>query len=339
MPVDKKIQRFRRYHGYDYSRGAVLFITFGLLRRQPVFGHVVDDKVIYSPAGLAALETLQREMLRNPDLTVYSFVIMPDHVHLRIHIRPGAREPLVAIGRFVNNFKRWTRWKASKLGISIDWQPNYHDRLCLNAEVIDLVDKYIANNPLKWRLMHGFNPPLKVHEPLDSALLPDGEWWTGVGNVELLGPHVKLVAFRLSRSIPRDDFAAVIDRCLAAVGKGYVPASTFISPCERALKDALVAAGSPMVRVVPDPLAMVYRPKEDEPGLFAAGKLLLLSRVAAAGMSRSVAWHEINDVLADIACQGGGTAVYVRGRGDWRFRRPEGPVLRPIVDRGPSVSQ
>jgi REP element-mobilizing transposase RayT len=326
MLAATKIIRFRRFHGYDYSRGAVMFITFGISSRRHVFGEVNGSKVAYSPAGLAALETFQLERMRNPDLTVHSFVIMPDHVHLRIHVRPGASEPLKAVGKFVNNFKRWTKWKAAKLGVAIDWQANYHDRLCLNAEVIDLVDKYIANNPLKWSLMHGPNPPLKVHEPLDCPWLPDGEWWTGVGNVDLLGADVKLAAFRLSRSIPRRDFAPVVAKCLAAVEKGYVPASTFISPCERALKDALAAAGAPMVRVVPDPLATVYRPKEDEPGLFAAGRLLLLSRVAAAGMSRSAAWHEINDVLAGIACNGGGAAAYVRGRGDWRFARPAEPA-------------
>ena len=333
MPANGKILHFRRFHGYDYSRGAVMFITFGLARRRPVFGQVSGSKVIYSPAGFAALETLQREMLRNPDIAVFSFVIMPDHVHLRIHIRPGAREPLKAIGGFVNNFKRWTRWKAAKLGVDIEWQPNYHDRLCLNTEVIDLVEKYIANNPLKWSLMNGPNPPLKVQEPLDAACLPDGEWWTGVGNMDLLAPNVKLAAFRLSRSIPRGDFTAVVNRCLSAVEKGFVPASTFISPCERLLKDVLATTGAPMVRVVPDPLAMIYRPKEDEPGLFAAGKLLLLSRVTAAGMSRSAAWHEINDVLADVACKGGGVAAYVKGRGDWRFRRPEGAALRTITQR------
>ena len=303
-----------------------MFITFGLADRQHAFGEVAGDKVVYSPAGLAALETLQLERMRNPDLTVHSFVIMPDHVHLRIYVRPGASEPLKAVGKFVNNFKRWTKWKAAKLGVAIEWQPNYHDRLCLNAEIIELVDKYIANNPLKWSLMHGADPQLKVHEPLCSACLPDGEWWTGVGNADLIGPDVKLAAFRLSRRIPHNDFAAVVERCLSAVEKGYVPASTFISPCERALKDALVAAGAPMVRVVPDPLATVYRPKEDEPGLFAAGRLLLLSRVAAAGMGRSAAWHEINDVLADIACNGGGAAAYVQGRGDWRFARRHPPA-------------
>ncbi len=321
MQAPKKIICFRRFHGYDYSRGAVMFITFGLVRRQPVFGHVQDGKMILSAVGLAAQDVLQREMLRNRDLTVHASVIMPDHVHLRIHIRPGASGPLKAVGQFVNNFKRWSKWKASQLGIDLDWQANYHDRLCLSAEVIDLVDKYIANNPLKWWLMHGANPPLKVHEPISTARLPDGEWWTGVGNLELIADDAKLAAFKLSRTIPCAKFSAVIDRCLSAVEKGYVPASTFISPCERALQDALVMAGAPMVRVVPDPLATVYRPKDNEPGLFASGKLLLLSRVAAMGASRSAAWHEINDVLAEIACANG-TAVYVRqdgGRLEWRF--------------------
>ena len=335
MQATKKITRFRRFHGYDYSRGAVLFITFGLERRRPVFGHVDDGKMIHSAAGLATLEVLQREILRNPNLAVRSYVIMPDHVHLRIHIRPGATEPLKAVGQFVNNFKRWSKWNVAKLGENLDWQANYHDRLCLSAEVIDLVDKYIANNPLKWWLMHSQNPPMKVHEPISSARLPNGEWWTGVGNLELIAEDTKLAAFQLSRTIPRTMFPEVINRCLSAIDKGYVPASTFISPCERALMDALVATGAPMVRMVPDPLATVYRPKEDEPPLFAAGKLLLLSRVAAAGMSRSEAWHGINDVLADVACANG-TAVYVRqdgGQLDWLFRRPEGTALRTIAGK------
>ena len=58
MQAPKKILRYRRFHGYDYSRGAVLFITFGLERRRPVFGHVLEGKLIHSAAGLAAQEVL-----------------------------------------------------------------------------------------------------------------------------------------------------------------------------------------------------------------------------------------------------------------------------------------
>ena len=43
-----EIKRFHRFHGYDYSRGAVLFITFGLKKRSPVFGRAEGDKVVYN---------------------------------------------------------------------------------------------------------------------------------------------------------------------------------------------------------------------------------------------------------------------------------------------------
>ena len=318
--------RFRRYQGYDYSRGAVFFITFGIALRRPLFGTVSGDRVIHSPLGLAALETLERETQRNPDLVLYSSVIMPDHVHLRLYARPGTPDPIAAIGAFVGNLKRWTHWRAKQLGIELAWEPNYYDRLCLSRDIIELVDKYIANNPLKWALTHGPNPPLKVIEPLDSPLLPESEWWTGVGVGGFLDGSRKLAAMQLSRKIAPGEVAAVVERCLTAVDKGFTPISTFISPAELALKRALAERGAPLVRVVPDPLATVYRPKEDEPVQFAAGRLLLLSRVAAAGDSRSTAWHSLNDAIAEMALASGGAALYVRRERpgaplEWRFNR------------------
>ena len=316
----------RRFKGYDYSRGAVFFITFCVAGRKPLFGSVSGDKVVLSPLGLAALETIERETRRNPGLRLYAWVIMPDHVHLRIYVCPGLADPLAAVGAFVGNVKRWTTWRAKQLGIALAWEQNYYDRLCVSREIIELVDKYIANNPLKWSLMHGPNPPLKVIEPFDSPLLPESEWWTAVGASGFLDGRCKLASIQLSRSILPGEVAAVVARCLTAVEKGYILVSTFISPTEQALKRALVARGAPMVRVVPDALATVYRPKEDEPGQFAAGRLLLLSRVAAAGDSRHKAWHSLNDAIAEIALASGGTALYVKRerRGaplEWRFNR------------------
>ena len=46
--LKSEIKRFHRFHGYDYSRGAVLFITFGLKKRLPVFGRAEGDKVVYN---------------------------------------------------------------------------------------------------------------------------------------------------------------------------------------------------------------------------------------------------------------------------------------------------
>jgi len=38
IATKREIKRFRRYRGYDYSRGAVVFASFHLEPRQPLFG-------------------------------------------------------------------------------------------------------------------------------------------------------------------------------------------------------------------------------------------------------------------------------------------------------------
>jgi len=315
---------YRRFKGYDYARGAVVFVTFAVAGRQPVFGRVGEGgRLEPSPVGLAAAETLAREAARPGGVELMKSVIMPDHVHLRLWLQPGLDQPLAKLAAFVRNFKRWAKWRGEQSGVVFAWEEGYHDRLCLSREIIDLVDRYIENNPLKWFLMHGNPPPLKVVEPLDSPRFDPGEWWSGVGATGLLGEDRRLCAIRLSRRISASDHAAVVARLMRAVEKGYALMGTFISPCERAVAAELERRALPMIKAVPDPLAMVYRPKGDETRQFAEGRLCLLSRVAAPGVSRYDAWHGINDALAEIAAPGGGTSLYVApgkgGRLEWRF--------------------
>ena len=317
----KALKNYRRYRGYDYSRGATFFITISTEPRQAIFGRVFDDRIELNAFGLAAEETFRLEEQRNPALHVMAFVIMPDHVHFMIHVRAGEKEPLRQIGQFVANFKRWTKYKVEKLGaVGFGWQANYHDWICSTREGMDAVAKYIKNNPLKWSLMHGANPPLKVIEPLAHDRLPVGEWWSGVGQMALL--EGKIAAIRLSRRIPARDYPAVVARLMGACEKGYTLASTFISPCERAVLQELIRREIPFVKMVPDALSMIYRPKEDEPLLFAKGLYLLLSRVAPEGESRYDAWHGINAALAKIA-EWNGVSLYVEPAG-WRFSPSQG---------------
>ena len=280
-PVSRGSGHFRRFHGYDYSRGAVLFITFGVARRLPVFGSIGPAGELFpSPAGLAAREVIETEARKDNGIQLKALVVMPDHIHLRIYLKPNLDRPLVQVGDFVRNIKRWILWRSKLVGVAFDWEEGYHDRLCLGREVIELVDKYIANNPLKWYLMHGIPPPLKVFEPLDLPRFPPDEWWSAVGETALLDEGRRLCAIRLSRKIPAALYGEVTARLVRAVTeKGFTLAGTFISPCERAVAAALQGRGLPLIRAIPDKLAMVYRPKGDEPAAFAAGRLLLLSRV------------------------------------------------------------
>ena len=322
----EEIAHFHRFHGYDYSRGAAMMLSFHLEPRDPVFGRVNGDKMDYSEIGMIARRVLAKERDRTPDVQLKKSIIMPEHVHLRLYLRPGQERPLEKMGRFVYNFKAWTRNHAKKTGVEIAWQKNYHDWILPSREIIALADKYIENNPLKWSLMHGNPPPLKVVEPLCAMAIPASEWWSGVGRVDWLNdPSLKFAAVRLSRSIPPDAMKAVCDRMVKAAEKGYILTGTWISPCERILYSELVRLGLPIVKGSQDPLEMVYRPKGEETRLFGDGRLLILSRVFADGVSRGVGWHGINDALGAIAKATGGESVYVywrRGAGvKWDFIR------------------
>lgn len=314
----KSIKHYRRFHGYDYNRGASIFVTFAVKGRLPVFGRVEGDHLAYSPAGLSARETIDLENSRIGGLvTAVKCAVMPDHIHLRLILAPNDdREPLRHIGQFVNNVKRWTRQKAAKLGVAFEWEDNYHDRICCSRFINEKVDAYIGYNALKWSLMHGAEPPLKVLEPLTGERFPDDEWWSGVGAVNLLGSARKISAVSISRSVPAADLSAVTERLLRAARTGWVIASTFISPGERALEQALEAERLPRIRAVPDALRMVYRPHVEDTRAFAEGRLVVISRECPPDVSRSAAWHGINDALYEMASvTGDGVGVYIHSKG------------------------
>ncbi len=329
---ESPIRHYRRFHGYDYSRGASLFITFAVRGRWPVFGWVEGCKVALSPAGQAAVAAIAAEN-RRPGGAVrcVSSIVMPDHVHLRLVLAPTNNpEPLRLVGQFVSNVKRWARVRAAEAGAVFEWEENYHDHICVSRFINEKVDAYIGYNPLKYTLMHGPDAPLKVREPFFSPRFPDDEWWTAAGNSDLLAPERKIAAVSISRSLRAGDFPAVVERLLAAARGGWVVASTFISPGEIAVRRALDAEKLPCIVAKPDPLKMVYRPHVDETAAFAEGRLVVISRECAPEITRYDAWHGMVEALAAMAAaSGGGAGAYIHRKGGlpapkWEFRGPMG---------------
>ncbi len=314
----KPILHYRRFHGYDYSRGASIFVTFAEKGRLPLFGRVEGDKVVLSPAGRAALNAILFENGR-PGRRVWaaSYVVMPDHIHIRLVLEPNSGdEPLRHVGQFVNNVKRWSRKHAAEVGVEVEWEANYHDHVCVSRFINKKVDAYIGYNALKWSLMHGPDSPLKVVEPLFSPRFPEDEWWSAAGNVDLFAPSRKIAAVSVSRTTRASDHTAIVERLLKAAREGWVIASTFISPGEIALYKALDAEGLPCIKASPDPLKMVYRPHVEDTLAFAEARLAVVSRECSPEISRYDAWHGMNDALAKMAAaSGNGLGVYIHRKG------------------------
>ena len=339
------ILRYRRFHGWDYTKGASFFITIATEPRRSLFGRVEKGAMVLSPLGEKVMEALEAIPKLNTSIRLYGHVAMPDHVHLCCHLAPGLAEPLTVLGHAIRRFKNYTTkvWKAelaerssaistgashscpsgdgqTEFGQnSLLWQQGYHDLLCLSREAIDAVEHYIANNPLKWWLMYCDKSLMKVREPLDSPLLDGtGIFWRGVGNTDLIapaaiGPNRRIVSMRISRKVPASLLPQVAADCLKGANAGYIYASTFFSPGEHQLYNALVEAGAPMIKLQTQAIGWGYRPVGSEPELFAQKRLLILAAMNSPSTPSSrFELLELNRQAANIAhaCNGG-KAIYV----------------------------
>ena len=114
------ILRYRRFHGWDYSKGASFFITIATEPRRSLFGRVEKGAMVLSPLGEKVMEALEAIPKLNPGFRLYGHVVMPDHVHLCCHLAPGLAEPLQALGHAIRRFKNYTTkvWKAELAELS-----------------------------------------------------------------------------------------------------------------------------------------------------------------------------------------------------------------------------
>ena len=330
-----EIKRYRRFKGWNYAKGASLFITIATAPRRPLFGEIANGKVSLSALGEKVKEALEAMPSLNPALRLFGHVVMPDHVHFNCCLEPGLEEPLKTLGFAIRRFKNYTTKLAKRslainagsvagsidgraaLGLTL-WQQGYHDYLLVSREMIDATERYIAYNPLKWEVMYGADGALRVVEPLCSPRLGIGDYWQGVGNIALLDPAEKLVSLRVSREVATPDaISAVVKRMENAVDKGYIVVSGFISKGEQVVRDMLCRRGDArFIRVLPSCIPNVrFRPESRYVAPFAEGRYLEIAQGNDEIEFSRRACLDINAEIIEIAAAGEGLSLYWRADG------------------------
>ena len=114
MPENGQIKRYRRFKGWDYTKGASLFITIATAPRRALFGRIVNGAMVLSPLGEKVKEAVEAIPLLNPGIMLFGHVVMPDHIHFNCALVPGLREPLKVLGNAIRRFKNYTT-KLAKL--------------------------------------------------------------------------------------------------------------------------------------------------------------------------------------------------------------------------------
>jgi len=154
-----KNRRSTRLQGYDYSSPGVYFLTICTQQRKCILSRVVGTGVLDGPCvallpyGEVADKYIRQLNDHYEDLSIDSYVIMPNHVHFLLHIKEGpSRTPVptaqnATVARFVSTFKRFCN---KEFGKNI-WQSRSYDHIIRDHEDYERHLKYIFENPFGWQ--------------------------------------------------------------------------------------------------------------------------------------------------------------------------------------------
>ena len=173
----KHHRRTIRLPGYDYSQTGWYFVTICTHNRDVLFGNVIEGKMLLNKPGQIVDKCWGDIPNHFPGVRLDEYVIMPNHVHGIIVIirndcdeNEGAEnvggqnfEPLPhenkyqkiiprSIGSIIRGFKIGvTKWFRENTDISTVWQRNYYEQIIRYENHLNLVRRYIVENPVQWQ--------------------------------------------------------------------------------------------------------------------------------------------------------------------------------------------
>ena len=165
MEIVKK-RKDIRLKQYDYSSPGAYFVTICTENRKNYFWNgdlepnvftwcsvgancVRPKNLPLSDTGIVVLEELERWNKTYPAVSLYSYVIMPNHLHIMVVILAdeyGRPQVAPTLDRMVKQFKGAV---TKKLGKSI-WQKSFIEHVIRNKEDYEIRSNYIYSNPVHW---------------------------------------------------------------------------------------------------------------------------------------------------------------------------------------------
>lgn len=207
-----------------------------------------------------------------PQIEVWNPMVMPDHIHMILHVRQRLD---CHIGAVISKFKNecndlyWSIYGKSEAGL---FEEGYNDRLPKNYEAVKKMKKYILDNPRRLAI--------KIHRPelfttIYGSKIGDYECQI-YGNRYLLENPDKM-AVVVHRS---DDYAAFATKCRAwraCCERGGVLVGTAVAERERKVMHKAIEMGFPVIKLAYNGFKPLYKPREPWFDACAEGRFLEIS--------------------------------------------------------------
>lgn len=293
----------------DIFKGVGIYhLTFVVRDRQPLLGRLIGDaqmpSVERTPLGSALARTIENLPVHYQGLKIIAKQVMPDHIHLALHLYEDHGYSIKEISRGLR--QAWRKDYMQAMGVDISRQilstdPYEHSaqtpiphpaqpplfdapyiRTLARSGQLDAMIRYIHDNPRR-AMLRRQHPDLFI---LRRNTRVGAFGFTSLGNLFLLDYPDKQSVI-CSRSLSEQQIAAQQTAILRQAENGCVTVTAAISQGERTIARAVREAGFPLIILLKDGFPKAGDPHEKyyKPGgvyfeACAAGQLLLLEPYA-----------------------------------------------------------
>ena len=156
LPVRKN----PRLKGFDYGTAAAYFLTVCTHNRKNILSNVVGEGFPLpqlTDYGKIAENWIKKIPEKYREVSLDSYVIMPNHIHLLLSIEKndGSGDHSPTVADIVGWFKYHSTKDINRSRCTEEkkvFQRSFYDHIVRNCADYDDIQKYICENPLRWRL-------------------------------------------------------------------------------------------------------------------------------------------------------------------------------------------
>lgn len=287
--MDKRTYRLK---GYDYSKARAYMVTlkktpqalpFSVLNPGTKLG--LEYTAITHPFVTTITQTFVSYY--RGSVAVRRFVIMPDHIHLLLHLNPVPQEEkpnLIAVVKRLLVFLTQAYYAKAGESAPAPFEPYWHDSIAFKPEAVPRMERYIDQNPHRASRRYASD-----FCKLRNYRAKDGKVWWYYGQLDLV-KRPTILAVDCSRKIkPESDLWHHWHHAAARIRSGCAGIGTFMSPCEKMVQQTILSSGGSLIILLPQGITPRWHPGEEMESLCAIGRVLYLTPFEAARTQPSAA--------------------------------------------------
>ena len=151
-----------RLHNFDYSSSNAYFITICVKDFQYDLGGIRNGIMGLSDIGNVASLQIQEMPIKQPNVILDEFMIMPNHLHCILDItrkesslyklNQFSKPVTDSISMLINHYKgEVKKWCNNNGYPDFEWQGRFHDHVIRNEVEYYNIKRYIRENPKNWK--------------------------------------------------------------------------------------------------------------------------------------------------------------------------------------------